>query len=79
MSIWVARPDYQNMYHQKKYRLAKINGGLEKVLFQKKVLQRGVNNTYFQIVKPERSSSLLFEIHPSLKHFFEKVPFLDPH
>ena len=78
MQIRVACPTHQNMYHQKKYCLAKINGGLEKALFQK-MLQRGVNDTHFQIVKPEGSSSLLFEIHPSLKHFFEKVPFLDPH
>ena len=69
MPIRVARPTNQNMYHQKKYCAAKINGGLEKALF-KKMLQRGVNNTHFQIVKPERLSSLLFEIDPPLKHFF---------
>ena len=47
--------------------------------FFKKMLQRGVNDAHFQIVKPERSSSIQVEIHPSLKHFFEKMPFLDPH
>ena len=34
------------------------------------MLPRGVNDTHFQIVKPDRSSSLLFEIHPCLKHFY---------
>ena len=43
------------------------------------MLKRGVNNTHFQIVKLDSLSSLLFEIYTSLKHFFEKVPFLDPH
>ena len=43
------------------------------------MLQRGVNNTHFQIVKLGRVSSLSFKIHTSLKHFFEKVPFLDLH
>merc|ERR1719300_1501510 len=42
------------------------------------MLQRGVNYTHFQIAKPYRSSSLLFEIHPSLKQFFQKVPPPDP-
>ena len=74
LSIRVVRPTHQNMYHQKNSYLSKINWGLEKALF-KIMHQRGVNNTYFQIVKPGRSSSLLFEIHPS----YEKVPFLDPH
>ena len=62
----------------KKFCLAKINGGLEKVLFQKKMLQRGVNNTNFQIVKPGRLSSLLFGIHPNVKLFLKKC-LLDPH
>ena len=41
MPIRVARPTHQNMYHQKKYCVAKINGGLEKALFQKNALERG--------------------------------------
>ena len=35
---------------------------LEKALFQK-MLQRGVNNIHFQIVKLDSVSSLLFDIH----------------
>ena len=53
----VVRPTHQNVYHQKRH-------------FFKIMLQRGLNNTHFQIVKPDRSSSLLFEIHPSLTNFF---------
>ena len=37
----VVRPTYQNMYHQKKSNLVKINGGLEKALFQKKCFKEG--------------------------------------
>ena len=36
----VVRPTHQNMYHQKKSNLAKINGGLEKALFQKNASKR---------------------------------------
>ena len=43
MDIRVVRPTHQNMYHQNKSNLSKINGGLEKALFQKKMLQRGLN------------------------------------
>ena len=48
---------------------------VQKRHFFKIMLQRGVNNTHFQIVKPDRSSSLQFEIHPSLKHFWKKCLF----
>ena len=41
MGIRVVRPTQQNMYHQKKSNLAKINGGLEKALFQKTASKRG--------------------------------------
>ena len=52
--------------------------GVQKSRFFKIMLQRGVNNTHFQIVKPDRSSSLQFEIHPSLKHFWKKCLFQKP-
>ena len=77
MVIRVVRPTHQNMYHQNKSNLAKINGGLEKAIFQKNASKRGE----FQIVKKTTCLVLPFEnvfIQPSLKHFFEKVPFLDP-
>ena len=35
------RPTQQNTYHRKKSNLAKINGGLEKALFQKDAAKRG--------------------------------------
>ena len=41
MDSRVARPTHQIMYHQKKYCLAKINGGLEKAIFQKNASKRG--------------------------------------
>ena len=39
--IRVARPTTQNMYHQKKYCLAKINGGCRKGNFSKKCFKEG--------------------------------------
>ena len=73
----VARPTHQNMYHQKSLSQPKLMG-VQKRHFFKIMLQRGVNNTHFYLVKLERQSSLLFEIHPSLKHLFEKVHFQTP-
>ena len=40
----VVRPTHQNVYHQKRH-------------FFKIMLQRGLNITHFQIVKPDRPSS----------------------
>ena len=57
MHIRVVRPTDQNMYHQKKSNLAKINGALEKALFQKNASKRGE----FQIVKKTTYPDLLFE------------------
>ena len=53
----VVRPTHQNMYHQKKSNLAKINGGLEKALFQKNASKKGE----FQIVKKTTFPVLLFK------------------
>ena len=55
-----------------------MNGGLEKAIFKNK-LPGVVNCSKLQIVKPDMSSSLLFEIYDTRNHFFEKMPFLDPH
>ena len=76
LSIRAARPTHQNMYHQKSHSQPKLMG-VQKRHFYKRKLQREVNNTHFQIVILDRSSSL-FEFHPSFEHFFKKCLFQTP-
>ena len=47
----------------------------QKMYQQKKILPGMVKNTHYQIVKPDRSSSLLFEFHQSRKHILKKFLF----
>ena len=54
----VVRPTHQNVYHQKRH-------------FFKIMLQRGLNNTHFQIVEQGQVIFyILVEIHPSLVILF---------
>ena len=68
---------HQNMNNLKKSYLAKINGGLEKALFQKNASKRGE----FQIVKKTTFLILLFENlcnSPLFEAFFKRSAFSRP-
>ena len=65
--------DPPTMYHQKISYLTKINEGLEKAIFQKKRLPGVINCSKFQIVNPDRVSSLLLEIYDTWKHLFQNA------
>ena len=73
----MACPTHQNMNNLKKSYLAKINGGLEKALFQKNASKRGE----FQIVKKTTCPVLLFEnvcYSPLFEALFWKSAFSRP-
>ena len=53
--------------------------GVYKRQFFKIMLPEVINCSKHQIVKPDGSSSLQLEIYHLRKHYFEKMPFLDPH